>query len=107
MVNSNLQLTTCSEAVTRWHLKNDPLLNPSKSNALITGSRHQEQSFGTTPGPGLCIASSTVPFVNNIRLSGVIVDYHLANQLKFGQRASSVAGPRIWNQLPTELETTI
>jgi len=28
-------------------------------------------------------------------------------KLKFGQRAFSVAGPRIWNQLPTELETTI
>ena len=28
-------------------------------------------------------------------------------KLKFGQRAFSVAGPRIWNQLPPELKTTI
>jgi len=28
-------------------------------------------------------------------------------KLKFGQRAFSVAGLRIWNQLPTELKTTI
>jgi len=27
-------------------------------------------------------------------------------KLKFGQRAFSVPGPRIWNQLPTELKTT-
>jgi len=27
-------------------------------------------------------------------------------KLKFGQRAFSVAGPRIWNQLATELKTT-
>ena len=28
-------------------------------------------------------------------------------KLKFGQRAFSVTGPRIWNQLPPELKTTI
>jgi hypothetical protein len=35
---------------------------------------------------------------------------NLVNQrtkLKFGQRVSSVAGPRIWNQLLTELKTRI
>jgi len=28
-------------------------------------------------------------------------------KLKFGQRAFSIAGPRIWNQLPAELKSTI
>jgi len=75
--HSTLQFTTCTEAVTRWHLKNGLLLNQSKSEALITGSRHQAQSFDATQG--FCIAGSTVPFVNNIRLLEVTVDNHLIN----------------------------
>jgi len=82
--HSTLQLTTCAEAVTRWHLENGLLLNPSKSEALITGSRHQVQSFDTTTS--LCIAGSTVPFVSNIRLLGVTVDNHLS----FDQHVSDV-----------------
>ena len=79
-----LQLTTCAEAVTRWHLENGLLLNPSKSEASTTGSRHQVQYFNTTPG--LCIAGSTVPFVSNVRLLGVTVDNHLS----FDQHVSDV-----------------
>ena len=82
--NSTLQLTTCAEAVTRWHIENGLLLNPSKSEALITGSRHQVQSFNTTQG--LCIASSTVPFVSSVRLLGITVDNHLS----FDQHVSDV-----------------
>jgi len=29
-----------------------------------------------------------------------------STRLKLGERAFSVAGPRAWNQLPTELKTT-
>jgi Reverse transcriptase (RNA-dependent DNA polymerase) len=36
--HSTLQLITCAEVVTRWHLENGLLLNPSKSEAIITGS---------------------------------------------------------------------
>jgi len=39
--HSTLELSTCVDAVTRWHLENDLVLNPSQSEALITGSRHQ------------------------------------------------------------------
>jgi len=77
-------LTTCTEAVTRWHLENGLLLNPFKLEALIRGSRHRVQSFDTTQGLG--IAGSTVPFVNNIRLLGVTVDNHLS----FDQHVSDV-----------------
>jgi len=79
---STLQFITCAEDVTRWHLENVLLLNPSE--ALIKGSRHQAQSFDTTQG--LCIAGSTVPFVNNVRLLGVTVDNHLS----FDQHVSDV-----------------
>jgi len=33
---------------TRWHLENDMLLNPSKTEALITGTRQQVTEFGTS-----------------------------------------------------------
>jgi len=56
----------------RGQLENGLLLNLSKSEAFITGSRHHVQSFDITLG--LYIAGSTVPFVNNIRLLEVAVD---------------------------------
>jgi len=36
-----LVLSACADDVTRWHLENGLLLNPSKSETLITGSRHK------------------------------------------------------------------
>jgi len=68
----------------RWHLENGILLNPSKSEALITGRRHQTQFFDTTQC--LCIAGSTVSFVNNISFFGVTVDNHLS----FDQHVSDI-----------------
>jgi hypothetical protein len=82
--HSTLQSTTCAEVVTRWHLENGLLLNPYKSAAMITGSRHQVHSFNTTPG--LCVTGSIVPFVNKINFLGVTVDNHLS----FDQHVSDV-----------------
>jgi len=36
-----MRLTKCADAVARWHLDNSLVLNASRTEALITGSRHQ------------------------------------------------------------------
>jgi Reverse transcriptase (RNA-dependent DNA polymerase) len=128
--HSTLQLTTGAEVVTRWHLEYGQLLNLSKSEAMITGSRHQVHSFNTTPG--LCVAGSIVPFVNKIKLLVVTVDNHLSfdqhvsyvvrscnyhirslrhirsltDHVKSvtASRASHVAAPTIWNNLPDSVK---
>jgi len=61
--HSTLQLTTCAEAVTRWHLENGLLLNPSKSEALIKGSRHQVQ-FSTPPQ--VCVSLDQLSHMSTI-----------------------------------------
>ena len=74
--HSTLELSACADAVTRWHLENGLLLNPSKSEALITGSRHQVNSFNSLAG--FSVAGSIVFFVNKIKLLGVTVDNYLS-----------------------------
>ena len=74
--HSILELSACANAVTRWHLENGLLLNPSKSEALITGSKHQVKSFDSSAG--LKVAGSVVPFVDNIKLLGVTIDKNLS-----------------------------
>ena len=39
------RLSSCAEAVTKWHLENSLLLNPSKTEALVTGTRQQVTKF--------------------------------------------------------------
>jgi len=68
-------LSACADAVTRWHLDNGLLLNPSKSESLITGTRHQVESVDRSSG--LYTAGLIVPFVNNIRILGVAIDSFL------------------------------
>jgi len=82
--NGILELPACADAVTRWHLENDLLLNPSKSEALITGSRHQVKSFDSSAG--LKVAGSVVLFVDKIKLLGVTID----NNLSFDSHISGV-----------------
>jgi len=85
-VNQSInQLTACAAAVTRWHLENGLLWNPSKSEALIKGSRHHVQFFDTTEG--LRIAGSTVPFVNNLDFWEL---HAVDNHLSFDQQVSDV-----------------
>jgi len=83
-VNGASILSVCADAVTRWHLENGLLLNPSKSEAIITGTRHQVKSVDQSSG--LCVTGAVIPFVNKLKLLGVILDNHLT----FDQHVSDV-----------------
>ena len=43
-------LFACADAVTNWHLENDLLLNPNKTEAIITGTRQQIAKFDQSAG---------------------------------------------------------
>jgi Reverse transcriptase (RNA-dependent DNA polymerase) len=77
-------LSTCAGAVTRWHLENGLLLNPIKSEAIITGTRHQVKSVDRSSG--LCVTGAIIPFVDKLKLLGVTLDSHLT----FDQHVSDV-----------------
>ena len=37
--DSITKLTACADAVTSWHIRNDLLLNPNKTEAVVIGTR--------------------------------------------------------------------
>ena len=72
---SDLQrLSYCAEAVTNWHLFNGLLLNPAKTEALVTGSRQQVARLDCTT---VKFADTTVNISSAIRVLGVTIDSHL------------------------------
>ena len=77
-------LTECVNAVTRWHLENGLLLNPTKTEALVTGSRHQLSKFDRSTG--ISVDGSVVQFNKSIRVLGVTVD----ELLSFDDHVSAV-----------------
>jgi Reverse transcriptase (RNA-dependent DNA polymerase) len=79
-VNGIPTLSACA----RWHLENGLLLNPSKSEAIITGTQHQVKSVDHSSS--LCVTGSIIPFVNKLKLLGVTLDSHLT----FDQHVSDV-----------------
>jgi len=64
--------------------QNGHMLNPPKSEALITGNRHQAKSFDSSAG--LKVAGSVMQFVEKIKLFGVTID----NNLSFDDHISGV-----------------
>jgi hypothetical protein len=72
-------LSNCADAVTRWHLENNLLLNPSKTEALVIGTRHQVDLFDNASAEvnTLKFADVIVPCSNSIRILGVTIDKHL------------------------------
>ena len=75
-------LSACADAITSWHLENDLLLNPSKTAAIITGTRQQIAKFDRSAG----VAGTIVPFVDKLRVLGVTLD----SQLTFEDHISGV-----------------
>jgi len=43
------KLSNCANAVTRWHLENNVLQNPSKTEALVTGTKQQVKKLDSAP----------------------------------------------------------
>jgi len=80
------RLSDCAEAVTAWHLHNGLLLNPAKTEALVTGTRHQVAKMDSVAGIGL--AGAVIPFAKTVKVLGVTIDQHLT----FDDHISKVAG---------------
>jgi len=66
------RLSDCAEAVTTWHLSNGLLLNPSKTEALITGARSQVAKISNTDS--ITVGDTTVKISQAIRVLGVTID---------------------------------
>jgi ribonuclease P/MRP protein subunit RPP40 len=73
------RLSLCAEAVTKWHLENCLLLNPSKTEVLVTGTRQQVTKFNgaTSDSPAFQFAGTSVSRSNSICVLGVTIDQHL------------------------------
>ena len=67
------RLNDCATSVERWFMFNDLKLNPSKSEALIVGSRHQMKSV-QYDSDSVEISGVTVPFSAHVKLLGVTFD---------------------------------
>jgi hypothetical protein len=60
-------ISKCADAVTRWFLENGLLLNPSKTEAVIFGSRQQISKF--TKNNNLTFSDTTLTTSNTVKAS--------------------------------------
>jgi hypothetical protein len=77
------RLNDCATSIARWLMFNDLQLNPSKSEAIKVGTRHQVKS---SVGGGLSIVGATVSPSSHIKLLGVTFD----STLSFDQHITDV-----------------
>ena len=68
-------LTACADAVTGWHIWNILLLNPSKTEALVAGTRQQVAKLDTSNG--IAVSGSIAPFSSKLRVLHVTMDEKL------------------------------
>ena len=54
-------LSACADAVTAWYIRNDLLLDPNKTEALVAGKRQQLAKFDTSRG--VAVPGTILPFV--------------------------------------------
>ena len=59
-----------------WHIANNLLLNPSKTEALVTGTRQQIVKLDQTGG--IVVSESIVPFAAELHVLGVTLDSYLS-----------------------------
>ena len=71
-----MNLSACADAVTTWHIKNDLLLNPTKTEALVTGTPQQVTKIYQSVD--IMVTGASVPFVNKIRVLEVTIDCELS-----------------------------
>jgi len=83
---ATFNVSDCAEVVTAWHLHNGLLLNPAKTEALVTGTWQQVAKMDSVAGIGL--ASAVIPFAKTVKVLGVSIDQHLT----FDDHISKVAG---------------
>jgi len=78
-------LSHCADAVTNWHLFNGLLLNPTKTEALVTGTRQQVARLDCT---AVKFADTTVSISSAIHVLGVTIDSHLTFDKHFTKLVS-------------------
>jgi hypothetical protein len=71
-------LSSYAESVTKWHLEYCLLLNPSKTEVLVTGTRPQVTKFNnaTADSTAFQFASTSISRSKSIRVLGVTNDQH-------------------------------
>ena len=69
-------LSLCVDDVCRWFLENSLLLNPSKTEAVLFGTRIQRSKVATSDG--IDVAGTSVPFRDKVKLLGVTLDSALS-----------------------------
>ena len=74
--DSILNLPACADAVTTWHIQNDLLLIPIKTEALVTRTRQQVTKIDQSTG--FMVTGASVPFVNKLRVLGVTIESELS-----------------------------
>jgi len=65
-------VSMCVEDVARWFLENGLLLNPTKTEAVLFGTKVQRDKI--TTASGIDVAGTVVPFRDTIKLLGVTLD---------------------------------
>ena len=65
-----------ADAATTWHIQNDLLLKPTRTEALVTETRRQLTKIYQSAG--IMVTGAIVPFVNKIRVLGVTIDSELS-----------------------------
>ena len=66
------QFTVCADAVTGWLIRNNLLINPDKTKAIITGTRQQVAKFDEARG--VAVSGSIMSFAQKLRVLGVTID---------------------------------
>jgi len=62
----------CFEDIACWFLENGLLLNPTKTEAVLFGTRVQRHKIPTASG--IDVAGTVVPFRDTVKLLGVTLD---------------------------------
>ena len=76
-------VSMCVEDVARWFLENGLLLNPTKTEAVMFGTKVQRDKI--TTASGIDVAGTVVPFRDTIKLLGVTLDSALVMDLHVTQ----------------------
>jgi len=104
-------MTECSNAVQRWFLENDLLLNGSKSETIMIGTTVQLKSADAATTT-VSIAGASLPISKELKALGVILDDHLRfdSHVRVVVKACAYhthALRHVRHLLTTELATTI
>ena len=66
-----MELSSCDDAVTGWHIRNNLLLNANKTETIVKDTRQVAKS---NKFDGILVRGVTAPFIANLRVSGVTLD---------------------------------